>query len=208
MFPHILYCDKHAVTCWQFPGLNNYATYSEYSNLPSAIQHFRSAAVIAAYEQGNEAAGNTADHLEEIISKLDSFFVQGGRFLTYFDYNRIGAERVASHYIPNLSVTKIEEKNYTLHSNRQGNIGKFFPKSFLHYNFNYLTYMPDPSVIVEVADDQGRPYVISKKIANGLLVVSALWEFRDDAAQKTAINVPLLGLNAFTREQLLTTLLD
>ncbi|MBE0642745.1 MAG: hypothetical protein IH600_01565 [Bacteroidetes bacterium] len=208
VLPHVLYCDKLAVTCWQFPGLDDYATHGEYRDLPSALQDFRSAGVIAAYEQGSEAAGNTADHFEEIISRLDSFFVQGGRFLTYFDYNRVGKERIGSHYIPELSVTRIKEANLTLHSNRQGNIGRFFPETFLHYNFNYLTYRPDPSVKVEVSDDQGRPYVISKRIANGLLVVSALWEFRDDAAQKTAINVPLLGLNAFTREQLLTALLD
>ncbi|MBN1448069.1 MAG: hypothetical protein JXA28_09070 [Bacteroidetes bacterium] len=208
VYPHILYCDDYAVTCWQFPGLDNYATYSEYNHLLSAMQHFHSAGVIAAYEQGYEASGITAKHLEEIISRLDSFFVQGGRFLTYFDYNRIEPERLARHYIPELSVTRIPEENLTMHSNRQGNIGKFFPETFLHYNFNYLTYRPDPSVIVEISDDLGRPYVISKRVANGLLVVSALWEFRDDAAQKTTINVPLLGLNAFTREQLLTALLD
>lgn len=208
VLPHILYCDKHAVTCWQFPGLDNYATHSEYPDLLSALKHFHSAGVIAAYDQGYEASGSTAKQLDEIISRLDSFFVQGGRFLTYFDYNRIDSERLARHYIPELSVTKIQEANQTLYSNRQGTIGRFFPESFLHYNFNYLTYRPDPSVTVEVADYMGRPYVISKRVSNGLLVVSALWEFRDDAAQKTAINVPLLGLNAFTREQLLTTLLD
>ncbi len=207
VFPHVLYCDNTAVTCWQFPGLDNYATHSEYPNLLSALQNFHTAGVIAAYEHGYEAHASTADHLTEIITRLDSFFVQGGRFLTYFDYNR-SKERLGKHYIPELSVTRIKEENLTMHSNRQGNIGKFFPETFLHYNFNYLTYKPDPSVIVEVTDDLGRPYVISKRIANGLLVISALWEFRDDAAQKTAINVPLLGLNAFTREQLLTSLLD
>ncbi|MCB2204602.1 T9SS type A sorting domain-containing protein [bacterium] len=208
VIPHILYCDEHAVTCWQFPGLDNYATHSEYENLHTALQNFRSADVIAAYEQGSEAAGNTAEHLEEIIVRLDSFFVQGGRFLTYFDYNRVKPERLGKHYIPGLSIERIPEENLLLHSNRQGNIGKFFPQTFLHYNFNYLTYTPDTSVVIEVADAQGRPYVISKKIANGLLIISALWEFRDDAAQKTAINVPLLGLNSFSGEQLLTALLD
>lgn len=208
VLPHVLYCDKHSVTCWQFPALDEYATHSEYPDLLSALQDFRTAGVIAAYEQGSEAAGSTSEHFDEIISRLDSFFVQGGRFLTYFDYNRIERERVGRNYIPELSVTKIKEENLTMYSNRQGNIGRFFPETFLHYNFNYLTYKPDPSVIIEVTDYLGRPYVISKKIANGLLVISCLWEFRDDAAQKTAINVPLLGLNAFTREQLLTALLD
>jgi hypothetical protein len=208
IYPHVLYCDKDAVTCWQFPGLVNYATYSEYSDLLAALQHFHSADIIAAYAHGYETAGRTIRELPEIISRLDSFFVQGGRFLTYFDYNRIDGERIGKHYVPGLSVTRIPEENFTLRSNRQGIIGKFFPESFMHYNFNYLTYTPDPSVIVEVSDELGRPYVITKRVANGLLVVSALWKFRDDAAQKTAINVPLLGLNAFTREQLLTTLLD
>ena len=208
VLPHVLYCDKLAVTCWQFPALDEYATHSEYKDLLSALQDFHTAGVIAAYEQGNEAAGSTANHFTEIISRLDSFFVQGGRFLTYFDYNRINGERIGRHYIPELSVAGIKEANLDMYSNRQGNIGKFFPETFLHYNFNYLTYKPDPSVIVEVTDYLGRPYVISKRVANGLLVVSALWEFRDDAAQKTAINVPLLGLNAFSQEQLLTAMLD
>jgi hypothetical protein len=208
VFPHILYCDELATTCWQFPGLDNYATHTEYKDLLAALRNFHSADVIAAYQQGAEDADLTQKDLPEILSRIDSFFVLGGRFVTYFDYNRVSSERIASHYIPGLSIARISEANLNMHSNRDGNFGRYFPDSFLHYNFNYLTYTPDASVMIEVMDDLGRPYVISKKIDNGLLVVSCLWEFRDDAAQKAAINVPLLGLNASTREQLLTSLLD
>ncbi len=208
VFPHVLFCDDLAVTCWEFPSLDDYATHSEYSDLFSALQHFHTADVIASYKQGYEAYESTASHFDEIIARLDSFFVRGGRFLTYFDHNRVRGDQLCRQYIPGLSVKMIPEANQTLHSNRQGSIGRFFPESFMHVNFNHLTYTPDTSVIVEVADDLGRPYVISKKVANGLLVISALWEFRDDAAQKTDINVALLGLNAFTPAQLLTALLD
>jgi len=56
-------------------------------------------------------------------------------------------------------------------------------------------------------DQNGSPVVISKKISNGLLVVSAIWSMLDDGALKKLLGVPLLGLNAVTKNQLLTNML-
>ncbi len=49
--------------------------------------------------------------------------------------------------------------------------------------------------------------VISKRIGNGVLVVSGVWSFRDDGALRGLLGVPLLGLSNATKDQQLTGLL-
>lgn len=205
--PYILYADTYASTCWQFPGLENAATYKNYISLYDALQATQGADVIAAYRHGYEDAGSTSLNYAPIIAKLDSFFVRGGRFLSYFDYNRVGRELIGTHYIPGLTVTRRPDGSTTLYRNPTGNIGAYFPESFMHYGFDYLQYTPDPSVKVEVQDKDGTPVVISKKIGNGLIVISGIWSFRDDGALRASLGTPMLGLNAVTKNQQLTGLL-
>jgi hypothetical protein len=205
--PNILYTDGQASTGWQFPGLEDLATFYNYSNLGETLQNINNADVIAAYEQGYETAGDTKANLTAYIAKVDSFFAQGGRFLTYYDYNRVGNEVLASHYIPGLTTIRRADRSGTLYRNVNGNIGKYFPESIVHYGFDTLQYTPDPNVKIELQDQDGHPVVISKKVSNGLLVVSAIWSMRDDGALKKLLGVPLLGLNAVTKNQLLTNIL-
>jgi hypothetical protein len=206
-FPRVLYADHDAQTCWQFPGLDSVATYTNYNSLLNALQNFRNADVIATYDEGNEDAGSTQANLSTILAKTDSFFVQGGRLLTYYDFNRVDRELVASHYISGLTTTQRPDTSATLYRNLNGNIGIYFPESFVHYGFDYLQYTTDPNVKIEVQDIFGRPVVISKKVSNGLLVVSGIWSFRDDGALREALGVPLLGLNSASKNQMLTGLL-
>jgi len=205
--PNILYSRDQASICWQFPGLEDLATYKNCSSLLYALNDFKSADVIAAYEQGYEDAGETQSNFSTIIAKVDSFFAQGGRFLTYYDYNRVGNEVLATHYIPGLTTIRRADRSGTLYRNTSGNIGKYFPESIVHYGFDTLIYTPDPDVKIELQDQNGSPVVISKKISNGLLVVSAIWSMLDDGALKKLLGVPLLGLNAVTKNQLLTNML-
>jgi hypothetical protein len=208
-YPHILYADGNAATCWQFPGLDNYATYNNYGNIISALRDFKEADIIAAYAHGHEDANNTKAYLPLILAKTDSFFVQGGRLLSYYDFNRVNKELIGSHYIAGLSITKTSEAMTTLYRNVDGNIGMYFPETIVHNVFNYLTYTPDPNVKIEMQDQAGRPYIISKKIGNGLLVVSSIWSFKDEGALRALLGVPLLGLNVVTkRNQMLTGLLE
>jgi hypothetical protein len=57
-------------------------------------------------------------------------------------------------------------------------------------------------------DNNGQPAVISKKIKNGLLVVSGIWELNDDGAMKTILDIPLLGLNTVSKYFQLIDLLN
>lgn len=206
--PNILYADFHAQICWQFPGLGDLATYVNYSTLLDALQNFRNAEVIAAYDHGFEAAVSTKANLTTILAKIDSFFAQGGRFLSYYDFNRVGNEVIGSHYIPGLTTVRRADGSETLYRNTTGNIGIYFPESFVHFGFDYLQYSPDPTVKIEVQNAAGSPVVISKKIGNGLLIISAIWSFTDDGALRSTIGVPLLGLNKAIGNQMLTGLLD
>ena len=206
--PNILYADPHAQICWQFPGLENLATFVNYASLLDALQNLRNADVIAAYDHGFEASGVTKTNIVTILAKIDSFLAQGGRFLSYYDYNRIGGELIGSHYISGLTTTRRPDGSVTLYRNLNGNIGIDFPESFVHYGFDYLQYSPDPEVKIEVQDESGRPIIISKKVGNGLLVISGIWAFRDDGALRCLLGVPLLGLTSPKRGQMLTGLLE
>ena len=115
--------------------------------------------------------------------------------MTYFDFNRdYRRENVATHYISGLRTKSREHNNVTLFRNVDGNIGLDFPESIDHSGTYFLQY-DDPEVKVELMDINGNPAVISKKIANGLIVVSGIWSFNDDAPLKKLLALPLLGLN-------------
>ncbi|MBL0177483.1 MAG: T9SS type A sorting domain-containing protein [Ignavibacteria bacterium] len=204
--PYIKYTDDLAPVCWQFPGLEKLATIKNFPSLLEALRDSGKADVVATYNNGTDDRKNNS---VELLAKIDSVFIEGGRVLTYYDYNRSPSDEViASAHIAGLSVRRITEFPAPLTGVAAGNIGKDFTEPFNHYVFNFLEYSPDPQVKVELIDSLGRPYVISKRIHNGLLVVSAIWSFRDDGALKAVIGIPLLGLNAVSCDQQLTGLLQ
>lgn len=188
---HVLYCDGHASLCWNFRGIEELATTEFQDDLVASRFRFKYADVIAAYDHGYETVLSD-QQLEAVTVSLDTFFINGGRLLSFYDYNRVGKERLATHYIPGLTTkTKISGD---LYRNPDGNFGIYFPESVFEHVVNILEYDPDPAVKIELKDQQGRPAVISKKIKNGLLVVSGIWAFQDDPAKKALLGVPLLGI--------------
>ncbi len=195
---HILYADGHAMTCWSFPGMEKLVTRESAPDLVSCRSRFRYADVIAAYDHGHETVPSQTQ-INLIISSLDSFFTRGGRLLSFYDYNRVGKEKLASFYIRGL--TTPTRYSGTVYRNTQSTIGAGFPATFHHPVVNILEYN-DPNVRIEAMDSKGRAVVISKKIKNGLLVVSGLWSFQDDAAMRSLLATPLLGLSNTTRQQL------
>ncbi|HTY10053.1 MAG TPA: VIT domain-containing protein [Bacteroidota bacterium] len=205
--PSVIFADPNAVTCWQFPGIDSLCVPRVFSTLGGAIDAITSVPIVAAYNQGFEDANETKSILSNLISRFDSLFLKGGRFLTYYDYNRVGSELLASHYISGLTMNRRTDGSTTLYRNLSGNIGAYFPPSFVHYGFDDLVYT-DPDTKVEVQDSSGNVAVISKRINNGLLVVSSIWSFRDDGATKEIIGVPLLGLNAISHSEQMIGLLN
>lgn len=192
--PDLVYCDYNAALCWGFTGIEGLATINKYSTLYEASNYFSKSDIVASYEQGYENIPDPSQMIK-ILACLDSFFVRGGRFVTYYDFNRDGSrEPVASHYIQGLKTKAAYHNSMTLYRNINGNIGADFPESIEHAGTYTLDYN-DPDVRIELQDKFGNAVVISKRIGNGLIVVSGIWSFNDDAPLKKLIGVPLLGLN-------------
>lgn len=191
---NILFCDFDASTNWKFQNLSSVAHVTEFSFIDQSINSITQSDVVAAYRHGFDDP-ITQTVADDIIARLDSLFAGGGRFLTYFDLNRRGSEKLATHYINGLRIKANTHDAVTLYRNIEGNIGKDFPESFTRNAAYFLDYT-DPDVKVELMDQSGKAAVISKKIKNGLIVVTGIWSLRDDGALKTIQGAPLLGVNS------------
>ncbi len=195
--PVIVYCDNNAQTIWRFPALDSVATIDSFGDILSAAGSFSTADIIASYDHGYETAGETNDNLSLLLPKIDSLFNRGGRFLGYFDHNRPGLEEIETHYINGLT-ENYEANSVTLLAQTTGNIGQAFPSSVICNSVNFLTYS-DANTKIELANSQGDATVISKRVSNGLLVVSGIWAFTDDGALKQELAIPLLGVSQSPR---------
>ena len=172
--PFVVYCDADAANIWSYTDIGNYAVTKSYSSLPSARSTFYKADVVASYDHGLEAVMSITD-ANSAIASLDSLFLRGGRFVGYFDQNRLGREQIARNYIPSLGVAYKSSAALTLKRGTNGNISNNFPETLTH-NGGYFFSYTDTSVKAEVVDSDGKPCIISKRLGNGgLLVVTGLW---------------------------------
>ena len=206
--PMIVYCDGDAATIWSFPDISTFADTKTFTSLQVANDAFYSADVVAGYDHGLEYVLNQTE-ADKAIKSLDSLFLRGGRFLTYYDLGRVGNEKLATHYIPTITVQYHTQNTVHVSRNINGNIGSYFPESLMHGG-GYFFALTDTSFKAELVDDQGYPCVISKKLGNGgLLVVTGIWPFNDDWSMRKTLAMPLLGLNSITTSaQMLTPLLN
>jgi len=204
--PGILFCDRQASINWNFNNLSSIAHVTVLSDIVSSMNTITKSDVVAAYDQGFESplSQSTAN---QVIGRLDSLFANGGRFLTYYDYNREGKELLATHYITGLHVKMVNHNTLTLYNNPNGNIGMNFPESFTR-NASYFFEFNDPDVKIELMDQAGNPAVISKKIKNGLIVVTGIWSLNDDDGMKAMLGAPLLGVNSSKNPYTLDVLLS
>lgn len=205
-YGNILFCDKSALASWSFPSINNIAVVTSVPNISTAENSFYKADAVAAYEYGYEYP-LTEYQTYLIKQRVDSLFNRGGRFLTYFDSNRSGLEKIATSYITGLRTISKDTAYNILFRNSAGNIGNSFPEKIVRKNTYYLT-SDDPDVKVELMDSYGRAAVISKKIGSGIIVVSGMWSYNDEALLKTDENIPLLGLNTIVKNAQVFNLLN
>lgn len=190
----LLYAEGVAKEHWYIAGIDTIANVTEKGDLISALPYISSSSTVASYQHGFEG-GLDSSQLNQILSSTDSLLHNGGRYLTYFDFNRDHREQIATHYIVGLQTLKQVHENVTLYRNPEGNIGLDFPESVDHAGTYILKYN-DPGVKIELKNAAGEPTVISKRIDDGLIVVSGMWEFNDDAALKRILNAPLLGIGS------------
>lgn len=204
--PNVLFCDWNAELSWNFKSLSSIAHVTILSYISSTMNSITKADVVAAYNQGFEdPIDQTTANL--LIGRLDSLFAKGGRFLTYYDLNRVEYEKLAVHYITGLKVKTVNHNALTLYSNPNGNIGMNFPESFTR-NASYFFEFNDPDVKIELMDKDGNPAVISKKISSGLIVVTGIWSLNDDDGMKAMLGAPLLGINSNKNPYTLDVLLN
>ncbi len=189
--PHVLFADELAYKTWGFRELDQIATWEKVATIKEAAKYFYRADVVAAYEHGYEST-ITAAELQFIRPRLDSLFARGGRFLTFFDSNRVSFDILSPQYISGLSV--IHKSPANLVRNEAGNIGRFFPPTCSHQTVNFLGYS-DPQAKTELKNALGEAAVISKKISQGLFVVSGIWAYKDDYSLRRDFSLTLLGLN-------------
>lgn len=207
--PVVLFSDYDAYAGWGFPDIDNFALVQKFGSILQAKNSFNSADIICAYRYGFDDPITESD-FNQLVTPIDSFFVNGGRFLAYFDQNRNvdkGNELIATHYINGLKSKWYSSTATTLYRNDDGNFGKYFPEEIDH-NFVWTLEYDDPDVKIELMNSDGDPVIISKVIKNrGLLVVTAIWQIKDDDAMKTQFNPALLGLNSISKNLLLPKLL-
>ncbi len=204
--PTIVFCDYDALTIWSFPGLDSLAVVESYPDINKASSRFSSVDIVASYDHGYENAFATDDNLPDLLSRIDSLLLKGGRFLGFYDYNR-GADEIDPHYINGLS-EKAHEHTQTLIRQQNGNISSGFPQSITVNTMNYLNFS-DSTTKIELANSQGDAAVLSKRVKNGLVIVSGIWSYNDDGAMKQMLAVPLLGVSQIARTpQMLLPLLN
>jgi Vault protein inter-alpha-trypsin domain len=204
--PNIIFADWDATNSWDFDGIEEFADVMYFNNIMNALPSFNKAQVITAYRHGYDDV-ISQDQLNSLLTPLDSFFVRGGRLVTYFDYNRNNRELLARNYIPSLQSSYLKADAQTLYRNEEGHFGINFPEQFDHNFVGVLSY-DDPNVKIELMNSNGEPVIISKKIRNGLLVVVDIWQIKDDGAMKSIMSPPLLGLNETSKNLLLPELLS
>ncbi|MCK6614653.1 MAG: T9SS type A sorting domain-containing protein [Ignavibacteriaceae bacterium] len=191
----VLYGDPKAKSIWSYPGIDSVADIMYFSYLPDALNHLTWADAVAAYNHGFEDV-LTDNEAQQIRVRLDSVFLAGGRFLTYYDRNRLWHEKLAKYYIPTLGVAYNTNNAVTLFRTEDGNISWGFPP--VHdRNGGYFLSFNDSTVKKELVNSTGDAMVISKRMGNGgLLVVTGIWPFNDDASLRKMMAIPMLGLNS------------
>jgi hypothetical protein len=85
----------YAETCWNFTGVDSFASVTNFGRLYEASGYFNQADIIVSYKQGYHDIPSGFE-LPKILSALDSFFLNSARFLTYFDYKNNSQENVAT----------------------------------------------------------------------------------------------------------------
>lgn len=203
--PRLLYADIDASNGWGFNGINYFATITTSSNLTTASSMLQEADICASFRHCFSILPET--QLHQITANLDTFFINGGRFISYYNMDCNIYETVVKHYIPSINTIIRDNGSRTLYRDLSGNIGSAFPEYFDHMGNNLLQFN-DPDVKVEVRDAQNHPAIISKKIGNGLLVATGIWVFNDDEATRRLLAMPILGLNKTNSRLQLSDLLN
>jgi hypothetical protein len=102
-----------------------------------------------------------------------------------------------SHYIPHIHTKYRAANQVHISRNINGNIGKYLSKNYPYSGqWFFFDIDSDTSVKAEMVDDAGNPCIISKRVNNGIIVVSGIWAEGDNLDTRRSFAIPLLGLNS------------
>lgn len=202
--PRLIFADKGAYNNLWYSGIESVASIDDLNilnldkGLPVSMNLFKNADVVAYY---NYPLDSLAD---KVYAAIDSLFERGGIF-----YCRAAAPKSLPYrYIPDLVQKFNSHLGAELFRNLNGNIGACFPEHFNYGIDNYLFISKDPDVKAELTDAAGNVIVISKRIRNGLLIVSGISSAQDDLQLKKIFANGFLQLNRTAKPSGLPALMD
>ncbi|MGE5499100.1 MAG: VIT domain-containing protein, partial [Syntrophothermus sp.] len=202
--PRLVFADKGAYNNLWYSGIQNVAIIDDLNmtyldkGMPVTLSLFRNADVVAYYNYPLDSIAN------QVYAAIDSLFERGGVF-----YCRAAAPKSLPYrYIPDLVQRFNSHLGAELFRNLNGNIGACFPEHFNYGIDNYLFQSSDPDVKAELTDAAGNAIVISKKIRNGLLIVSGISSAQDDLQLKKIFANGFLQLNRTAKPSGFPALMD
>ena len=192
--PKILFADGDDGGGWHFQGIENLAEVvikndrrGFYNNRNDFINYD----IVTTNWNADENCTLKESEIDEVKEKLDIFFENGGVLLMTYGFGL----SVAYRYIDGLQKKdRINTNSGMLHRNLGGNIGHGFPNSFHCVNYYHPITHSDSEVKHELLTEDNEPIVISKKISNGLIIVSTMWHMHDNEGMKRALCTTLLNL--------------
>jgi hypothetical protein len=206
--PKLFFTDSYAERSYAFPGLDSLAQISTFSDVGEAIRQSTSADIIVTGVQLVPTGSALCDSTRRW---LEPFFEHGGKLFTIWRADLDLHQCFPESYFINLRAANLPWPQYLqptrLTPNTHGDIGPNFWTDPVRKPSFFFRIDSDPLARAELTNNVGWPFLISKRVGNGLLVVSSLYTSVDPIDSLGAYSIPLFGLNEATHDVLLTRVL-
>ncbi len=188
----ILWMDKDARWTMDFHGISYLATFKEVANFGLGLPDITKSDLVMAYQP--VGFGKQRDTVMRYKDSLAVLLQNGGRYLSYTSYQTSARDSILKYYIDGIHVDTLISVYNTWFRNENGNLGMGFPAS-LERKTTHLLDHQDPLAKTELQNNMGKVAVLSKRLLNGLVVVSGIYGYDDDLSLKSLVNPPLMGMN-------------
>ena len=201
----ILWLDHDSRWTMDFHGISTLCNFKEVANFGLGLPDITNSDLVMAYDpMGKNKHRDTIARYKDSVNLL---LERGGRFLAYTSKPTVSADSILKHYFTNLRVDTTITKFNTWFRNENGNLGVGFPPTIERKTTHVLNHN-DEFVKVELKNNLDKIAVLSKRVLNGLFVVSGIYGYDDDLSLKSLINPPLMGINVTNGPLMLPDFLD
>lgn len=188
----ILWMDKDARWTMDFHGISTLTNYKEVTNFGLGINDITNSDVVMAYQP--VGFGKQRDTVMRYKDSLAVLLENGGRYLSYTSYATHTRDSLLKYYIDGIHVDTTISVFKTWFRNENGNLGMGFPATIERKTTQLLDHQ-DAAAKTELRNNLDQIAVLSKRLLNGLVVVSGIYGYDDDLSLKSLVNPPLMGLN-------------